>query len=63
MNKTVVQEDLPDDWGDSWAPLPPLDVRAQPILPNGQPEDAQPGDRGDGAMHVRGEKLSVRQGA
>ncbi len=25
MNKTVVQEDLPDDWGESWAPLPPLD--------------------------------------
>ncbi len=25
MNKTVVQEDLPEDWGDSWAPLPPLD--------------------------------------
>ncbi len=25
MNKTVVQEDLPDDWGDPLAPLPPLD--------------------------------------
>ncbi|MCZ6862207.1 MAG: HlyD family type I secretion periplasmic adaptor subunit [Alphaproteobacteria bacterium] len=25
MNETVVQEDLPDDWGDPLAPLPPLD--------------------------------------